>query len=187
MGQSVLFALALLCIAYGDRWAGMNAVLDRAVQEGAFPGAVAAVGNSQGLLYARALGKFTYGIPAPRDPGSDLSFLCVVVCSCFFVLISRDWGRVRAVNGVAHTLRYGLVQQSDGSDDSSSDTVSRGTVGHIGTGHELLGLLLWLQWEEPYSCGGSSLASIGISGRSFSGVLGRAVWVSQLCFVAPGT
>lgn len=66
----LVVALALLAEPAwaSSQWAAVDAVLDQAVAAGAFPGAVAAVGNAQGLLYKRALGRFTYGQLPPRDP-----------------------------------------------------------------------------------------------------------------------
>ncbi|KYQ94397.1 Hypothetical protein DLAC_04695 [Tieghemostelium lacteum] len=50
---------------YSEYWAPADEILEVAIANYTFPGAVALVGNSKGVLYASAKGSFTYGIPTP--------------------------------------------------------------------------------------------------------------------------
>jgi len=40
-------------------------ILQNAISSVSFPGCVAVVGNKKGILYQKAFGHFTYGIPPP--------------------------------------------------------------------------------------------------------------------------
>jgi hypothetical protein len=90
MGLSGMFlciVLVSLSCATRTDWSAAEAVVTNAIASGAFPGAVAAVGNAQGLLFSAALGKFTFGIPPPRDPGLSGSVTFVFLClSCLCIV-----------------------------------------------------------------------------------------------------
>ncbi len=74
--RSLLLLLLLLLLlaaaggARGDAWAGVDAVLARAIANGSFPGCVALVATrGAGVAYRRALGTLAYGAtPAPCSP-----------------------------------------------------------------------------------------------------------------------
>eukprot|EP01121_Diplochlamys_sp_Union-15-3_P012770 TRINITY_DN3873_c0_g1_i1.p1 TRINITY_DN3873_c0_g1~~TRINITY_DN3873_c0_g1_i1.p1 ORF type:complete len:481 (-),score=72.54 TRINITY_DN3873_c0_g1_i1:39-1406(-) len=46
-------------------WSPVDKVLQDSIDAHIFPGAVAIVGTEKGILYQRAIGSFTYGLPAP--------------------------------------------------------------------------------------------------------------------------
>ena len=63
---AVVALLAASCAAQNYDWS----LVDTTIQTGMVnvtPGAVAIVGGKSGILYARAFGSFTYGIPPPFD------------------------------------------------------------------------------------------------------------------------
>ncbi|EGC37335.1 hypothetical protein DICPUDRAFT_87026 [Dictyostelium purpureum] len=49
-------------------WDLLDTFLQEGVENGTFPGAVALIGNKNGILYSSAKGSYTYGIPTPNNP-----------------------------------------------------------------------------------------------------------------------
>ena len=59
-----------IAAASGD-WSAVDQILQSAIATGVFPGCTAAVGGQGGsLLYVRAFGAFTYGVPPPYPGGA---------------------------------------------------------------------------------------------------------------------
>jgi len=48
-------------------WEPIDQILESAIQDEVFPGCVALIASKQGLLYQKAFGNFTYGIPPPQN------------------------------------------------------------------------------------------------------------------------
>lgn len=74
----LLYTSAIAIHAFGQElpdWEGVTAVMEQAVKDGAFPGAVAVVGDASGVLYSQSVSQccFTGGIRRLR---------CLCLCLC---------------------------------------------------------------------------------------------------------
>ena len=55
-------------VSGSSRWDPLDTLLKESISQRVFPGATAAVFNRSSLLYASAVGSFTYGVPPPATP-----------------------------------------------------------------------------------------------------------------------
>ena len=81
----------------GDGLAGVDAVMERAVAQRAFPGGVVAVGKDGALVHLRAFGRLSYDPDAPEartDTIYDLASLTKVVVTTTAAMILVDEGRL---------------------------------------------------------------------------------------------
>ncbi len=62
-------------------WKQLDELLQQGISIGVFPGAVAAVGNEEGLLYAKAFGKFTYNDSKLSQPMTLESIFDMASCT----------------------------------------------------------------------------------------------------------
>jgi CubicO group peptidase (beta-lactamase class C family) len=64
-----LYLLASSCLyVCAIDWSGVDKILEDGIKDHTYPGCVAAVGDAKGLMYMKAFGNFTYGIPPPATP-----------------------------------------------------------------------------------------------------------------------
>lgn len=66
MQTTCIFSMLAICLAVS--WDDARMVIEKAILNRTFPGAVALVGNSSGIVFAEAFGKYTYGALPPRSP-----------------------------------------------------------------------------------------------------------------------
>ena len=64
----------------------VDKILEFEIQNHTFPGCVALVGGQNNLLYYKAFGNFTYGIPPPMTP----SYVPPMTTDTLFDLVSND-------------------------------------------------------------------------------------------------
>jgi hypothetical protein len=60
-----LFLIFITCFAQRN-WSPLDKIIQEAIADKAFPGAVAIVGDSSGILYAKSFGHFTYETTSPK-------------------------------------------------------------------------------------------------------------------------
>eukprot|EP01156_Anaeramoeba_ignava_P006001 Anaeramoba_ignava/a347490_159.p1 GENE.a347490_159~~a347490_159.p1 ORF type:complete len:438 (+),score=116.39 a347490_159:28-1314(+) len=91
----ILFVFLIIGFIYGYDWTPVDQVLENALNEKAFPGCTALVGSSEGVIYAKPFGYYTYGLPAPvthtnpavqMDTMYDLASLTKVVATTTAVM-----------------------------------------------------------------------------------------------------
>jgi hypothetical protein len=78
--QLPLFIGILFSFQTGTRaidWSPVDQILENAIANKAFPGCVAVVGTESGIIYKKAMGSFTYGVPPPNNPNNPLMTLDV--------------------------------------------------------------------------------------------------------------
>jgi len=74
--RAALLVAVVLCAVFvaggaAADWSVVDQILQAGVQDGAYPGCVALVGNKNGIIYERAVGHYTYGATPPfnsRNP-----------------------------------------------------------------------------------------------------------------------
>merc|ERR1712137_526338 len=67
----VIFCLIGFSLAQNDPWSVVDNALERGMETFGYPGCVALVANSQGVLYFRSFGNYTYGKPVPMNSNTN--------------------------------------------------------------------------------------------------------------------
>lgn len=71
----ICFLLILFACTSQRDWSPLDKILLDAIADKAFPGAVAIVGDSTGILYAKSFGHFTYDTTSPKMTLNVVLFL----------------------------------------------------------------------------------------------------------------
>lgn len=69
MFWKLIFVITLFlscCSAQKRDWSAVDKILLDAIEDGAFPGAVAVIGDATGVLYSKSFGHFTYNTTSPK-------------------------------------------------------------------------------------------------------------------------
>ncbi|KAJ6247439.1 d-alanyl-d-alanine carboxypeptidase-related [Anaeramoeba flamelloides] len=66
-----LFLLLLFSFSHEYDWAPVDKILQNAIANQAFPGCAALIASKEGIIYEKAFGNFTYGIPPPQNPKTN--------------------------------------------------------------------------------------------------------------------